>query len=81
VLLYEYVEDFAFVVDRPPEPHARSRDLHDHLVQMPAAGWAEPGSAKVLGEELAKFEGPASDGFVVRLDPPLSQHLLGVPEA
>ena len=79
--LDEDVEDFAFVVDCPPEPHSLSGDFHDHLVQVPAAGRLGSGSAKVLSKKPAEFERPASNGFVVCLDPPFGQHLLDVAQA
>src|SRR5665213_4611777 len=60
--LDEHVEDFAFVVDSPPEPHPFARDLHNHLVQVPAAGGTRPGSAKVLSEQPTKLERPTADG-------------------
>ncbi len=44
--------------------------------QRPVGLWS--GSAKVLSEKSAEFERPASNGFVVRLDPTLGQHLLDV---
>src|SRR5512137_389043 len=37
-LLNKHVQDLALVVDRAPQPHALTADLHDHLTQVPAAG-------------------------------------------
>jgi hypothetical protein len=34
--LNQYVEDFAFVIDGPPEIHPLTGDPNDHLVEMPA---------------------------------------------
>jgi hypothetical protein len=36
--LNQHIEDFALVIDGAPEPHPLAGDLHDHFVQMPAAG-------------------------------------------
>jgi hypothetical protein len=35
-LLNEHVQNLALVVDRAPQPHALTTDLHDHLIQVPA---------------------------------------------
>ena len=76
--LNQDIQDFAFVVDCSPEPHSLFRDLHDHLVKVPAASRPWPGSGNVLSEKPSEFESPTSDGFIVRLDATFSQHPLNV---
>ena len=74
------VQDFAFVVDRPPKVHPLAADPADHLVQVPARRRGPPPLLQPLGDQGAKLDGPAPDRFVADLDPPLRQKLLDVPK-
>ena len=80
-LLDEYIKDFTFVIDRPPEPHALAADPHRHLIQVPSSCGLGSGSPKILGEETAKLQGPTANRLITGVDAALGQHLLDIAKA
>jgi hypothetical protein len=79
--LNEHVQNLALVVDRMPQPHALTADLHGHLIQVPATGRLGSESPQVPCEGAAEFQGLAADRLVARLDAALRQQLLDIPQA
>jgi len=52
-LLNEDVQNFALIVDRSPQIHPPPADLHDRLIQMPAARRPITASAQIGGDTSA----------------------------
>jgi hypothetical protein len=72
------VQDFAFIIDRPPKVRPLAADPADHLVQVPARRRGPSPLLQPLGDQGAKLDGPAPDRLVADLDPTLRQQLLDV---
>jgi hypothetical protein len=71
--LQQNVEHLALVVDRTPQPHTFSTELHHHLVRMPAPGRRMTSAPQVGRENLAELSRPAADRRVANLDPALAR--------
>jgi hypothetical protein len=69
VPLDQDIQNLALVVDRAPPIHAPPADLHDHLVQMPAAGRRSPSPTQVRGDQRAELDHPAPHRLAADLDP------------
>ncbi len=61
------VQDFAFIIDRPPKVRPLAADPADHLVQVPARRRGPSPLLQPLGDQGAKLDGPAPDGLVADL--------------
>jgi len=59
--LYQEVEHFAFIVNRPPQPVFSTAYPNDHLVEMPTWARAWTAAAKIAGDQPTKLEKPAPD--------------------
>ena len=73
--------NFAFVINRSPQPHALAVDFYGHFIQVPSSRWIGSGSSKILGEEAAEFQGPTTDCLVADVDAALGQHFLDIAKA
>lgn len=80
-LLDQNVEHLALVIDGPPQIHPSAADLHDDLIEMPAAGRRTAASAQVCRDQRAELDDPATDRLAADLDPALRHQLLDVPDA
>ena len=80
-LLHQHIEDFAFVIDGPPEIHPPPGDPHHHLVQMPAACGGRPGFSKIASKEPAELPCPAADGLKADFDASLGQEVFSITKA
>ena len=79
--LDEHIEDLALAVDRPPQVHGPTGDLHEHLVQMPAAAWSATTAPQPPGDQRPEAGDPDADRLVRDADAPLGQELLDVAQA
>ena len=66
--LDQTIEDLAFIIDGAPQPHSSSGNLHDHFIEMPAAGLLRSGPTQVLCKLKTEFQVPASYCFVADFD-------------
>ena len=76
-------QDFAFVIDGPPEGVGDTVDLYENRIQMPPpAGQGphsrDPFAADLGGEHRAEAVPPEPHGFMADLDASLVQQVLGV---
>lgn len=80
-LLDKDVQHLAFVIHGPPEPHAPSADLADHLVQMPPARRGVSPAPDVSGDQRSELDYPATDCFAADIDPALGEQFLHIADA
>jgi hypothetical protein len=78
-------DDFAFVIDSPPEVMGDAVDLHENLVQVPPPMRKGPHSihplaANLGGEHWPKSVPPEPHGLMADLDAALMQEVLDVAE-
>ncbi len=72
-LLDQRVENFAFLVDGPPQEHPLAVDPDDHLVQVPYIISAPTSAPNVSGDDWPKLVGPASDGVICNVGRKLTE--------
>jgi len=77
-LVHQHIEDFAFVVDGPPQVHSPSTDPHHHLCQVPTARGSGPCSSKIAGEEPPELLCPASDGLIAVINTTLGHEVFNI---
>ena len=75
------IENLAFIVDRAPQPHPTSTDLHHHLVKMPPPGRRRSTPAQLAGEGRSELDRPGSHRLVTDVDASLGEQVLDVTEA
>ena len=76
--LNQYVEDFAFVIDGPPEIHPLTGDPNDHLVEMPAIARPRTASPEPSCDDRSEFYHPAANRLVSNVEPSLGKEFLDV---
>ena len=76
--LHQEIENFAFIVDRAPEPELLPRDRYGHLVEMPARRWPRTPTAKFSREQRPELQDPASHRFVGDIQPTLREQIFDV---
>ena len=76
--LNQYVEDFAFVIDGPPEIHPLTGDPNDHLVEVPAIARPRTALPKPSCNDRSEFYHPAANRFVRNVEPSLGKEFLDV---
>jgi hypothetical protein len=79
--LDQQVENFALLVDGPPQIHALAADPHDHLVQVPAVTRPWSPLPQPASEQRPEFQHPAPDRLVRQVEPAFGKDLLGIPVA
>jgi hypothetical protein len=62
--LHREIENFAFIVDCPPEPELPSRNPDDHFVDMPPRRWPRTPTAKFSGEQRPELQNPSPYRFI-----------------
>ena len=76
--LYQEIENFAFVVDRPPKPESPPPDYDHHLIEMPVVARIRAAAAKVTSDERAELQAPAPHGFMSHIKSALGQQILDI---
>jgi hypothetical protein len=69
--LHKEIENFALVVDRPPEPESSAADQDSHLIEVPLRGWPMTSAAKFLGEQRPELQHPSPYRFIGDIQPAL----------
>ena len=76
--LNQYVGDFAFVIDGPPEIHPLTGDPNDHLVEMPAIARPRTALPEPSCDDRFEFYHPAANRLVSNVEPSLGKEFLDV---
>ena len=74
--LDEKIEDFAFIVDRSPQPVTPPSNDDDHFIEMPEITRCRPHAAQILCDRRAEFEKPAPHALVGNIKTPLRKQIL-----
>jgi hypothetical protein len=77
-LVHQHIEDFAFVIDGPPQVHSLPCDRHHHLIQVPRARGAGPCSSKITSKESPELQCPAPDGLMADSNTALSHEVFDI---
>ena len=80
-LLDQHVQDFAFVVDRTPQPRPLAADLHQNFIEMPTAGRLGSGLSEISSEQSSELQAPTADCLVAGVNAALSKHFLDILKA
>jgi hypothetical protein len=80
-LLTQTVENFALVIDRPPQIHPPATDPHHHFVEMPPARRRRSAAAQICCDQRPELFGPASHRFTTGLNTTLRQQFLDIADA
>ena len=80
-LLHKDVQNFALIIDRPPQIHPPPADLHDRLVQMPPTRRSITAPTQIGGDQRPKLDHPAPDRLAADLDPALGHQLFDIADA
>ena len=76
--LHQEIENFAFIVDRAPEPKPPARNCHGHLIEMPPRRWPWALAAKFAGEQRPEFQDPSPHRFVRDIQSSLGEQIFDV---
>jgi hypothetical protein len=79
--LDQHVEDLTLAIDRPPQVHGPTGDLHEHFVQMPDVARATSPTPQAPGDQWPEASGPDPDRLVRDADAALGQQLLNISQA
>ncbi len=72
------VQNFTFVVDRPPQPMSPAADPDDHLVEVPARTGARTATTEIARNQPPELQQPKSNRLVRNIDATLGQQILDI---
>ena len=74
--LNQDIEDFAFVIDGPPEIHPLAGNPNDHLIEMPAIARPRTALPEPPCNDRSEFRHPATNRLVRNVEPSLGEEFL-----
>ena len=76
--LHQEIENFAFIVDRAPEPEPPTCNRDHHFVEMPPRGWPWTSMAKFSGEQRPELQDPSPHRFIGDIQTALREQIFDV---